>query len=111
MSDKTNDERASAKRHSRLFYYGTQIEVELGDRVRFKRWFRSDLEGIVCYIPGISPKHRELEHGNIKKWATRVPDGTVFATIYCPDRVQPKKNLVFVARSADPGINPKTPLL
>jgi|WetSurMetagenome_2_1015567.scaffolds.fasta_scaffold19481_5 hypothetical protein len=96
---------------SRLFYYGTQIEVHVGDRIRIRRWFRQDLEGVVCYIPGVSPRHTELEYEDVKKWAFKTTDGTTWATVYSPEQAQPKKKMKFVARSDDLGISPETTLL
>lgn len=87
---------------SGLFYSGTKKEVCLGDRIRLKRWIRSDLYGTVCYIPGISKRHPELEYEDVKKWAIRLDNGTVLAMGYYPDhpRVgQPKKDLELVARN------------
>ena len=40
---------------TRLCYHGTNVEIRPGDRVRLKRWFRSPLDGVVCYLPGVSP--------------------------------------------------------
>jgi hypothetical protein len=108
----SNSTTTTARREdgSRLFYYGTQIEVRLGDRVRWRRWFRSDLEGIVCYLPGISPRHPEMANDYGLEWAIRTNDGTIWTMGYCPDRAQPRKNLQFVARSIERGIGPETTL-
>lgn len=95
---------------SRLYYHGTEIEVQLGDRVKWRRWVRSDLHGTVCYLPGISPRHRDLENEYGAEWAIKSDDGTIWTMGYFPERAQPKKNLVFVARSTDPGISPETEL-
>lgn len=95
---------------SRLFYFGTQIEVRLGDRVRLKRWFRSDLEGIVCYLPGISPRNPYMENEYTIQWGIKATDGAVWIMVYCPERAQPKKNLKFVARSEEKGMSSETVL-
>ncbi len=83
---------------SRLYYHGTSEEVRLGDRVKIKRLFGRDLEGFVCYVPGISPPHKDLEYGSVKKWAIKTSDGTVYAIGYYPPRIQPRKKIVFVSR-------------
>lgn len=85
---------------SELFYFGTQDEVEIGDRVRIKRWLRSDQCGIVCHIPGVSPPHPSLEYDDVKKWAIRLDDGTILAMGYEPGNKygQPDKHLVLVVR-------------
>jgi hypothetical protein len=78
---------------SRLFYFGTNDEVRLGDRVIVKGWFGRQRRGTVCYIPGISPKHKEMEYDDIKSWAIRLEDGTVLSIGYYPENkyCQPKK--------------------
>lgn len=93
---------------SRLFYYGTEDEVELGDRVRIKRWLRADLTGVVCYIPGISPVHAELEYSGVKQWAIRCDDGTVRPMGYAPESPygQPSETIVFLGRGTGESLNP-----
>ena len=68
---------------STLFYHGTHDDVRVGDRVRIKRWFRRDLVGTVCYIPGVSKWHRLLRND---RWGILVEDGSVLAAGYYPNR-------------------------
>lgn len=82
--------------HSRLYYWGTQIEVRLGDVVRVKRWFWWEKEGAVCYIPGVSPKHPEMEFEEVKQWGIRLEDGTVLIYLYAPEEFQPPKTITYV---------------
>ena len=91
-----------------MYYTGTSDEVRLGDKVRIKRWLRRDLEGTVCYIPGLSPPHTELEYDDVRQWAIKLADGTVLAMCYDPDHRlgQPGKDLSLVERSDTPGIEP-----
>jgi hypothetical protein len=100
------------KPRSRLYYYGTQDEVQVGDRVMIKRWFRRDLYGTVSYIPGISPAHPELEYENVKNWAITLDDGTVLAGGYDPQDPygQPRKNLVLINRGDGGELKPDEPL-
>jgi len=91
---------------SGLFYHHAHQEVRLGDRVRMRRWFRRDLEGTVCYIPGISPLHDELEYEDVKQWAIRTDDGAVYPILYDPPRFQPPKHIFLLSRSSDPGLQP-----
>jgi hypothetical protein len=97
--------------HSRLYYRDTQIEVQLGDVVRIKRWFRNDLEGVVCYLPGISPKHPEMEYEDVQQWGIRGADGSVIVACYAPEQLQPKRNIVFVRRGDSRGLMPDAELL
>jgi hypothetical protein len=99
--------------HSRLFYYGTDIEVQIGDRVFIKRWFRSDLFAVVCYIPGISRCHQDLEYEDVKKWAVRYDNGTLGVMGYGPENRygQPLKDLVFVGRGEGGELSPDVELV
>jgi hypothetical protein len=83
-------------RSSRLFYHGTQDEVRLGDHVRIRRWLRRPLEGVVCYIPGLSPLHRELP----REWAIQLPDGSLRVMVYSPDEAQPRRKFELIERDA-----------
>lgn len=83
---------------SRLFYFSSEVEVELGDRVLWSRFMRSPLKGIVCYIPGLSPKHPMLEYEDVAHWAVRTEDGAVFPILYDPDNFQPPKRIRFLGR-------------
>lgn len=91
---------------SGLYYYGTHDEVRLGDRVRIKRWLRSDLYGTVCYIPGLSPTHAAI--GN-DQWAIRLDDETVVAMGYFPEDQlcgQPGKKYILVGRGTGGELDP-----
>jgi len=86
-----------AGKGSQVFYHGTDIEICLGDRVRIKRWFRKPCDGVVCYIPDISPHVDELEDGNTRQWAISHADGWVTSMIYLPGEVA-SKTIEFVRR-------------
>ena len=103
---------AQPETHSRLFYHGTTTEVCIGDHVRIRRWFRRDLEGVVCYIPGISPRRAELEDAEEQyfTWAIQVPDGIVLTMAYSPEIGQPPRKIAFVRRSDRPSLDPTTEL-
>lgn len=88
----------SEDRRSQLFYYGTDTEVELGDRVVLKRWLRKDQAGVVCYIPGISRPHREMEYEDVKQWAIRAQNGSIYPILYHPESFQPPKGIRFRGR-------------
>jgi len=86
---------------SRLFYHATNIEVELGDRVEMKRLVRRSITGTVCYIPGISEVHDELEYDDVQQWAIRSDDGSVYAILYSPETFQPPKKIAFISRGGE----------
>lgn len=98
----------SATKRSRLFYHRSGEEVELGDRVRIKRWFTRDLTGTVCYIPGISQVHGELEYEGVKQWAICCDDGSVRPLVYCPASkcCQPPKSIIFLGRGSGGQLEP-----
>lgn len=92
-------------RTSGLFYHGSKEEVRLGDRVRLRRWFRRPLDGVVCYIPGLSPVHPEI---GSDQWAIRVADGSLRVTVYSPREAQPRQHIELVARGEQPpDLDPK----
>jgi hypothetical protein len=96
---------SDAPRSSGLFYHGTKEEVRLGDCVRLRRWIRRPLEGVVCYIPGLSPVHPEI---GSDQWAIRLSDGSLSVTVYSPREAQPRPHIELVARGeSPPELDPK----
>jgi hypothetical protein len=95
------------RRRSHLFYHGTKDEVRIGDHVRIRRLCRSSIDGVVAYIPGISPANRSIEFDGIKQWAIRLADGMVLVSGYYPlQRSTVSKRITLLERSDDPGIAP-----
>lgn len=89
------------KTGSRLFYFGTDIEVDIGDRVEMKSLFWRKKSGTVCYIPGLVEPHSEMENSTGKQWAIRADDGTIYAMGYFPELEkygQPNRSLRFICR-------------
>ena len=96
---------------SGLFYCDTGEEVELGDRVRIRRWFRRPLEGVVCHIPGLSQSHPELEYAGTRQWAIELADGSLRVMGYYPRHLQPERGMELVERGAPyTGLDPNTPM-
>ena len=94
------------EKHSGLFY-STGEEVQLGDRVVMKRWIAKDVKGYVCYIPGISPRHREMEYEDVRQWAIRSEDGgAVYPILYAPAQFQPPKKIRFISRGPHVSMSP-----
>lgn len=91
---------------SGLWYFGTNNEVCLGDRVEVRGWFGVKYRGHVSYIPDISPKHRELEYEDIKQWAIESEDGTIYAILYDPDHFQPPKYIRLISRGTGSDLKP-----
>ncbi len=63
-----------------------------------KRLLRRNLEGVVCYIPGISSVHKAMEYEDVKQWAVRGENGNVYPILYHPESFQPPKSILFLAR-------------
>ena len=94
-----------------LRYYGTQEEMRLGDVIRIRRWFHRDRHAVVCYLPGVSPMHPELEFGDIKLWAYRTAVGTIESLPYLPVQSPcAPKHITLVERGRTKGLSPTEPL-
>jgi len=93
-----------------MFYHGTNVEMNLGDRILVKRWFRKPVPGVICYISGISRPHPELEYDDVKSWAYRLEDGTLYSRCYDPDHRLGRdvgRHIVFVSRGETRPIPPE----
>lgn len=93
---------------SRLFYFGTDTEVRLGDRVEVKSFF-SWHRGIVAYIPGISEKRDEFEYNGFRFWMIRrIDKGDFLEILYEPEHRlgQPSKKMRFISRGEDGLVTP-----
>ncbi len=88
-------------------FYTTGEELMLGDNVLMYRWPRRPLPCVVCYIPGLSPQHRELEYDDVRQWALRGHDGAVYPILYDPAHFQPQKRIRFVARGTRAPLQPE----
>ena len=93
-------------RGSGLFYFGTDVEVRLGDRILWKRLLRRSVQATVVYIPGLCPRHPDLEYEDIAQWAFELEDGSIAQMGYCPERSQPKRNLQFIERGTPKPLSP-----
>jgi len=76
------------------------VEIQLGDRVLRKRLLCRNQTGTVVYIPGISPRHPDIEYETVRQWAIELDDGTILFYGYYPDLTQPKRNLSFLGRGS-----------
>ena len=87
-------------------YYKTGEEVRLGDVIRVRRLFAQARTGTVCYTPGLSPRHRYLEYVDVRQWAYRTADGTVYAAGYDPARMPVLRGITLVARGPEVSLSP-----
>ena len=91
--------------------YVSGEDVRLGDVIRIRRFLRSPVTGTVCYLPGFSPIHSEMEYEDVRQWAYRTADGTVYAMAYDPDFAQPPKSMELVCRGPEVSISPGEELM
>lgn len=89
-----------------LHYPGTDIEVRLGDRIEFRKIFGGKLglfgkkKGTVVYVPGESPKNKEMEQDDYNRyWAIQL-DGEDSQIVfpYFPEQEWVSKRIKFVSR-------------
>lgn len=86
-------------------YFESDIEVELGDRVELRGWFRKR-SATVNYVPGISEYHLEMEHNALFWVGLAFDNGTFTGAIVDPDTGCTRKHLVFLGRGSMNGIEP-----
>lgn len=91
---------------SGLYYYGTNDEVRLSDRVEVRGWFGVKYRGYVSYIPGLSPKHRSIEYEDVRQWAITSDDGATYVMVYDPANSQPHKRIRLLGRQEGHGLDP-----
>ena len=80
-------------------YYGGETEIHLGDRVQVRELFRKR-EGIVNYVPGISPTHGEMEHDGLYWVGVAYPGGAFTGILVDPDTGCTLKKMIFLDRGA-----------
>jgi hypothetical protein len=66
---------APSETMQRLTYFGSDTEVRLGDRIRYRAFLVLKLEGVVCYIPGVSPRHSDMEYDGLRHVGIRLRTG------------------------------------
>jgi hypothetical protein len=79
-----------------ICYFGSNIEVCLGDRVEIKVWFRRRT-GRVSYLPGTSPQNGEFEHNGLR-WVAIRTEKMIVGTLVNPHTEALKKNVRFMSR-------------
>lgn len=97
---------------SSMVYHGTTTEVQLGDLVTIKQRFKHPVEGTVCYIPGLSRRHPQLEYEDVRKWAIEIADGTVRVLNYFPESTdrQASRTIEFRSRGPHRELDPEVAL-
>ena len=83
-----------------LHYRGISTEIRLGDIVNVRRllFFWRRTPGIVCYMPGQSAPHPQMEYEGVRYWSIQLEDGTLVSWVFLPTEVLPSKRIEFVRR-------------
>lgn len=83
-----------------ILYHDGKTEVRLGDEVSARDvFFRRD--GRVNYLPGVSKKNRNMEHGGLCWVGIKFQRGTYTGTIVDPKSFKLKKSIRFLRRSTE----------
>jgi hypothetical protein len=83
-------------------YSDRVTEVRLGDYVRTKLFFLLPREGRVVYLPGVSQRHPQMEHGGLRWVGVKCTTGTLFGELVDPETGLLKKRLHFIRRGTEP---------
>ncbi len=97
--------------HGSVFYADGTTLVMIGDHVSARDLlFRK--EGRVAYVPGVSRRNREFEHGGLSWVGIRFEGGAITGVFVDPDSCRLKKNVKFLSRATSPveEIGPKEDL-
>jgi hypothetical protein len=93
----TNPPPPTASSHPTVFYADGSTRVMIGDHVSARDLlFRK--EGRVVYLPGVSKKNREFEHGGLAWVGIRFASGSVAGAIVDPEAFRLKKGVRFLSR-------------
>ncbi|MEW6347653.1 MAG: hypothetical protein AB1646_01205 [Thermodesulfobacteriota bacterium] len=101
LSALTNPPEPVPSQHPPVFYADGTTRVLIGDQVSARDLFLRR-EGRVVYVPGISRRNRDLEHGGLAWVAIRFHKGTMTGIIVDPDSGRLKKSVTFLGRGTTP---------
>jgi hypothetical protein len=112
LSDLTDPPPPTPSKVPPVLYADGVTPVLLGDEVIDKFLFFKR-RGRVTYVPGISRKHRELEHGGLTYVAITIRNGRFIGRFVDPETSRLQRNVILVERSdrTDDAITPETKFL
>lgn len=84
----------------KVYYHGGEIEVRLGDVIETRVLLFWRCRGRVVYVPGVSPKHTEMEKNGLKNVGIRT-DSWMIGVAVMPETNALKKDVKFVSRDPD----------
>jgi hypothetical protein len=80
-------------------YYGTDIDVRLGDRVIYRHFFFGKSTGVVAYLPGASELNPRIEFNGGQQWVVRLENGKGVFMVYFPDLEYAHRRILFIDRA------------
>ncbi|HSI84850.1 MAG: hypothetical protein ACAI35_09985 [Candidatus Methylacidiphilales bacterium] len=86
-----------------LYYKDGTTEVQLGDKVKIRRFLILNYSGVVCYLPGLSTPHPSMVMEGMDLWAVQDNGGNLFMMPYDEDTPVPA-SVSFVERGSVEGI-------
>lgn len=78
-------------------YFGSEVDVQLGDRVSVRVWFRKRC-GRVVYLPGVSPRNSEFDYNGLQWAGIRLDDGSLLASVVRFSTGSLKRKVKFIKR-------------
>ena len=85
----------------KVYYHGGELEVRLGDLVETRVLLFWRCEGRVVYVPGVSPRHPEMDFGGLTYVGIRTKDSGMIGITVLPTTSTIKKSVKFVSRDPD----------
>ena len=85
---------------SDILYSADDVRVLPGDRVQFKKWFRT-VPATVVFVPGLSKPHRDFPQNEVKEVGIRSEDGKVYGIVVYPESSRLRENVQFIERGEE----------
>ena len=82
-------------------YFGGKVEVQLGDCVSLRVWFRKRI-GRVVYVPGVSPRNPAFAFNGLQWVGIRLENGSLVKTIVLSKTSDLEKDITFIEHDVSP---------
>lgn len=82
-------------------YFETGEPARLNDKVLVKRLFFFKTEGIMVYVPGISPPHPEMEIEGLKYIGVQMPGASIYSVPVDPSTNELPANIRLIDRGEE----------
>jgi len=88
---------------NKLYYYGTDIDVQLGDKIIYKEWGLFNKPATVVYVPGQSKVHNSIGDD---QWAIELDNSKDLIVMPFFPHYDPYtlKKIKFISRGSTDGI-------